>query len=97
MAMASPKRQARANEVTDPTLSPKTGRQRWGARTRLELRMNMYSDNNSTHFVMNLVLVGTLLGVLASVITHREAAVLFGAVGGLLVAFLLAAVRGEQF
>ncbi|MGO9517893.1 MAG: hypothetical protein ACLPND_12680 [Candidatus Korobacteraceae bacterium] len=59
--------------------------------------MNMYSDNNSTHFVMNLVLVGTLLGVLASVITHREAAVLFGAVGGLLVAFLLAAVRGEQF
>ena len=57
----------------------------------------MYSDNNSTHFVMNLVLVGTLLGVLASVITHREAAVLFGTVGGLLVAFLLAAVRGEQF
>jgi hypothetical protein len=59
--------------------------------------MDMYSDNDSTHYVMNLVLVGTLLGVLASVITHREAAVLFGAVGGLLVAFLLAAVRGEQF
>ena len=57
----------------------------------------MYTDNDSTHFVMNLVLVGTLLGVLASVITHREAAVLFGAVGGLLVAFLLATVRGEQF
>ncbi len=57
----------------------------------------MYSDNDSTHVVMNLVLLGTLLGVLASVITHREAAVLFGAVGGLLVAFLLAAVRGEQF
>jgi hypothetical protein len=57
----------------------------------------MYSDNDSTDLVMNLVLVGTLLGVLASVITHREAAVLFGAVGGLLVAFLLAAVRGEQF
>ena len=57
----------------------------------------MYSDNDSTQFVVNLVLVGTLLGVLASVITHREAAVLFGAVGGLLVAFLLAAVRGEQF
>ena len=57
----------------------------------------MYSDNDSTHLVMSLVLVGTLLGVLASVITHREAAVLFGAVGGLLVAFLLAAVRGEQF
>ena len=57
----------------------------------------MYSDNDSTHLVMNLVLVGTLLGVLASVITHLEAAVLFGAVGGLLVAFLLAAVRGEQF
>ncbi len=52
----------------------------------------MYSDDDGTHFV----LVGTLLGVLASVITHREAAVLFGAVGGLLVAFLLAAVRGEQ-
>ena len=65
--------------------------------TWLELRMDMYSDNDSTHVVMNLVLVGTLLGVLASVITHREAAVLFGAVGGLLVAFLLAAVRGEQF
>jgi len=57
----------------------------------------MYSDNEGTDLVMNLVLVGTLLGVLASVITHREAAVLFGAVGGLLVAFLLAAVRGEQF
>ena len=57
----------------------------------------MYSDNDGTDLVMDLVLVGTLLGVLASVITHREAAVLFGAVGGLLVAFLLAAVRGEQF
>ena len=57
----------------------------------------MYSDNDGMDLVMNLVLVGTLLGVLASVITHREAAVLFGAVGGLLVAFLLAAVRGEQF
>ncbi len=57
----------------------------------------MYSDNDGTDLVMNLVLVGTLLGVLASVITHREAAVLFGAVGGLLVAFLLSAVRGEQF
>ena len=57
----------------------------------------MYSDNDSTHFVMNLVLIGTLLGVLASVITHLELAVLFGAVGGLLVACLLAAIRGEQF
>jgi len=57
----------------------------------------MYSDNDGTHFVMNFALVGTLLGFLASVITHREAAVLYGAVGGLLVAFLLAAVRGEQF
>jgi hypothetical protein len=57
----------------------------------------MYSDNDDTNLVMDLVLVGTLLGVLASVITHREAAVLFGAVGGLLVAFLLAAVRDEQF
>ena len=57
----------------------------------------MYSDNDGMDLVMDLVFVGTLLGVLASVITHREAAVLFGAVGGLLVAFLLAAVRGEQF
>ncbi len=57
----------------------------------------MYSDNDDMDLVMDLVLVGTLLGVLASVITHQEAAVLFGAVGGLLVAFLLAAVRGEQF
>jgi len=57
----------------------------------------MYSDNNSTHSVINLVLVGTLLGVLASVITDRQSAVLFGTVGGLLVAFLLAAVRGEEF
>jgi hypothetical protein len=59
--------------------------------------MDMYSDNDGTDLVMNLVLAGTLLGVLASVITHREAAVQLGAVGGLLVAFLLAAVRGEQF
>ena len=57
----------------------------------------MYSNNDGTDLVMELVLVGTLLGVLASVITHREAAVQLGAVGGLLVAFLLAAVRGEQF
>ena len=57
----------------------------------------MYSDNDSADSVTNLVLIGTLLGVLASVITHREAAVLFGTVGGLLAAFLLAAVRGEQF
>ncbi len=57
----------------------------------------MYSDNDGMDLVMDLVLVGTLLGVVASVITHREAAVFLGAVGGLLVAFLLAAVRGEQF
>ncbi len=57
----------------------------------------MYSDNDGTDLEMNLVLVGTLLGVLVSVITHREVAVLVGAVGGLLVAFLLAADRGEQF
>jgi hypothetical protein len=59
--------------------------------------MDMYSDNDNPHSVMDLVLVGTLLGVLASIITHRETAVLFGAVGGLLVAFLLSTVRGEQF
>ena len=57
----------------------------------------MYSDNDSTRLMMNLVLIGTLLGVLVHFVMHSNAAVLLGAVGGLLVAFLLAAVRGEQF
>jgi multisubunit Na+/H+ antiporter MnhG subunit len=46
---------------------------------------------------VNLGLIGTLLGVLVRFVTHSNVAVLVGAVGGLLVAFLLAAVRGEQF
>jgi len=41
-------------------------------------------------------LIGTLLGVFVRFFTHVDLAVLIGAVGGLLVAFLLAAVRGEQ-
>jgi multisubunit Na+/H+ antiporter MnhG subunit len=57
----------------------------------------MYSENDSTRFVVNLGLIGTLLGVMVRFITHYDISVLIGAVGGLLVAFLLAAVRGEQF
>jgi multisubunit Na+/H+ antiporter MnhG subunit len=57
----------------------------------------MYSENDSTQFVGSLGLVGTLLGVVIRFVTHSNIAVLVGAVGGLLVAFLLAAVRGEQF
>ena len=47
--------------------------------------------------IVNLGLTGTLLGVVVRFVTHSDIAVLIGAVGGLLVAFLLAAVRGEQF
>jgi hypothetical protein len=57
----------------------------------------MYSENESTRFVVNLGLIGTLLGVMVRFITHSNIAVPIGAVGGLLVAFLLGAVRGEQF
>jgi multisubunit Na+/H+ antiporter MnhG subunit len=57
----------------------------------------MHSENDSTRFVVNLGLIGTLLGVMVRFITHSDIAVLVGTVGGLLVAFLLAAVRGEQF
>jgi hypothetical protein len=57
----------------------------------------MSFEDDSTHFVVNLGLIGTLLGVLVRFVTHSNVAVLVGAVGGLLVAFLLAAVRGEQF
>jgi len=56
----------------------------------------MFSEDDSTRFV-SLGLIGTLLGVVIRFITHSNIAVLVGAVGGLLVAFLLAAVRGEQF
>jgi multisubunit Na+/H+ antiporter MnhG subunit len=56
--------------------------------------MNWQDDN--TQLAVNFGLVGTLLGVVVRFITHSDIAVLIGAVGGLLVAFLLAAVRGEQ-
>ncbi len=57
--------------------------------------MNWQDD--STHFAVSFGLIGTLLGVVVRFITHSNIAVLVGAVGGLLVAFLLNAVRGEQF
>jgi len=57
----------------------------------------MSFEEDSTRFVVNLGLIGTLLGVVVRFVTHSDVAVLVGAVGGLLVAFLLAAVRGEQF
>jgi hypothetical protein len=57
----------------------------------------MYSENDSTRFVVNLGLIGTLLGVMVRFITHSNIAVPIGALGGLLVAFLLGTVRGEQF
>lgn len=53
-------------------------------------------QGDSTQLAVNFGLVGTLLGVVVRFITHSNVAVLIGAVGGLLVAFLLAAVRGEQ-
>ncbi len=56
----------------------------------------MFSENDSTHLIVNLGLIGTLLGVVVRFITHSNIAVLVGAVGGLLVAFLLTAVLGEQ-
>ncbi len=46
--------------------------------------------------MVTLGVIGTLLGVVIRFVTHSNIAVLVGAVGGLLVAFLLAAVRGEQ-
>jgi multisubunit Na+/H+ antiporter MnhG subunit len=56
----------------------------------------MHSEYDGTQFVVTLGLIGTLLGVILRFITHSNIAVLVGAVGGLLVAFLLSAVRGEQ-
>jgi hypothetical protein len=57
----------------------------------------MNSENDTSQIVVNLGLIGTLLGVVVRFITHSDVAVPVGAMGGLLVAFLLAAVRGEQF
>jgi multisubunit Na+/H+ antiporter MnhG subunit len=54
-------------------------------------------QDDSAQLAVNLGLIGTLLGVVVRFVTHSDIAVLMGAVGGLLVAFLLAAVRGEQF
>ena len=56
----------------------------------------MFSEDYSAQLLVNLGLIGTLLGVMVRFITHSNIAVLVGAVGGLLVACLLAAVRGEQ-
>ena len=56
----------------------------------------MQWQDDSAQLAVNFGLVGTLLGVVVRFITHANVAVLIGAVGGLLVAFLLAAVRGEQ-
>ena len=52
---------------------------------------------DSSHLATNLVLAGTMLGVIARMITHSSVALPAGALGGLLVAFLVSAVRGEQF
>ncbi len=57
----------------------------------------MNSETDNAQIVVNLGLIGTLLGVVVWFITHSNVAVAVGAMGGLLVAFLLAAVRGEQF
>jgi multisubunit Na+/H+ antiporter MnhG subunit len=57
----------------------------------------MFSEDDSTRLMVTLGVIGTLLGVVVRFVNHSNIAVLVGAVGGLLVAFLLAAVRGEQF
>jgi multisubunit Na+/H+ antiporter MnhG subunit len=56
----------------------------------------MFSEDDSTRLMVTLGVIGTLLGVVVRFVNHSNIAVLVGAVGGLLVAFLLAAVRGEQ-
>jgi multisubunit Na+/H+ antiporter MnhG subunit len=53
-------------------------------------------QDDATQFAVNFGLIGTLLGVVVRFITHANIAVLIGAVGGLLVAFVWATVRGEQ-
>jgi multisubunit Na+/H+ antiporter MnhG subunit len=55
----------------------------------------MFSEDDSTRLMVTLGVIGTLLGVVVRFVNHSNIAVLVGAVGGLLVAFLLAAVRGE--
>jgi multisubunit Na+/H+ antiporter MnhG subunit len=55
----------------------------------------MFSEDDSTRLMVTLGVTGTLLGVVVRFVNHSNIAVLVGAVGGLLVAFLLAAVRGE--
>ncbi len=59
-------------------------------------RMGMNSEIDNAQIVVNFGLIGTLLGAVVRFITHSNAAVPVGAMGGLLVAFLLAVVRGEQ-
>jgi hypothetical protein len=59
--------------------------------------MIMFSEDDSTRLMVILGVIGTLLGVVVRFVSHSAISVLLGAVGGLLVAFLLAAVRGEQF
>ena len=56
--------------------------------------MNWQGD--STQLAVNFGLAGTLVGEVVRLITHAHIAVLIGALGGLLVAFLLAAFRGEH-
>ena len=56
----------------------------------------MFPEDDSTRLMVTLGVIGTLLGVVVRFVNHSNIAVLVGAVGGLLVAFLLAAVRGEQ-
>jgi len=56
----------------------------------------MNGQDDSTQLAVSFGLIGTLSGVVVRFFTHSNVAVLMGAVGGLLVAFLLAAMRGEQ-
>ncbi len=56
----------------------------------------MFFEDDSTRWMVTLGVIGTLLGVVVRFVNYCNIAVLVGAVGGLLVAFLLAAVRGEQ-
>ena len=56
----------------------------------------MFSEDYGTRLLVSFGLIGTLLGVVVRFFTHSDVAVFIGAVGGLLVAFFLTAVRGEQ-
>ena len=58
----------------------------------------MYSENDSTRFVVNLGLIGTLLGVMVRFITHSNIAVPIGAVGRIARRLpIRCTIRGEQF